>query len=526
MTMYLDHYGLRESPFRITPHTDFFFDGAERGATLEALLYAVLHEEGIVKVAGEVGSGKTMLCRMLMERLPPEVDTVYIANPLLSRHEIMQAIAEELKLEISGDSATAAMRVLVARLIETYASGRRVVILIDEAHAMPSDTLEQIRLLSNLETRRHKLLQIVLFGQHELDETLDTTSMRQLKDRITHSFRTRALTADEAARYIGFRMRAAGYKGPEVFAPKAAAMIARAASGLTRRINILADKSLLAAFTDDTHGVGERHVRAAVRDSEFARLGRSTGMRWMMAGWAITATILVVLGGFLLYQIAADRQTQSPIVASHTVNSIPAGPQAAPAQSQPPPAPAMAANAPVPLPAAQVSSASPPPSQATTPASPSGGAANKPEAALAPEAKRTVPPLLGTDALKRISGYSPAGSTLLRERLEATRAALTSEPDGHFSLELFLADNSDPARTERFLQRARDMVDLANLYVIPLASGKRYRLQVTYGAFPDRAAAEEAIRHLPPKYRQVFQVEPKSFNELRAGLQELGKAAM
>ena len=149
-----------------------------------------------------------------------------------------------------------------------------------------------------------------------------------------------------------------------------------------------------------------------------------------------------------------------------------------------------------------------------------------PEAALATEAKRTAPPLLGIDALKRMSGYSPAGSTLLRERLEATRAALTSEPDAHFSLELFMADNSDPARTERFLQRARDMVDLASLYVIPLASGKRYRLQVTYGAFPDRAAADEAIRHLPPKYRQAFQVEPKSFNELRAGLQESGKAAM
>ncbi|MBI3373469.1 MAG: AAA family ATPase [Betaproteobacteria bacterium] len=526
--MYLEHYGLRESPFRITPHTDFFFDGAERGATLEALLYAVLHEEGIVKVSGEVGSGKTMLCRMLMERLPPEVDTVYIANPSLSRHEIMQAVAEELKLEMPGDSATAAMRELVARLIHIYASGHRVVILIDEAHAMPSDTLEQIRLLSNLETRRHKLLQIVLFGQPELDETLDTASMRQLKDRITHSFRTRALTAEEAARYLGFRMRAAGYKGPEVFAPRAVALIARAASGLTRRINILADKSLLAAFTDDTHGVGERHVRAAIRDSEFARLGRSAGVRWVLAGWATTAAILVVLGGYLLYQVTAGRETRSPIASGNTVSAAPAGPRAAPAASQAPAAPTSAATVSGAPPAAQVTSASPPThgTPTTAPVSAVTGGANKPELPQAPESRHGAPPpppLLEPEAFKRMTGYSPAGNALLRERLEATRAALTSEPDSHFSLELFMADNSDPARTERFLQRARDMVDLADLYVIPLASGKRYRLQVTYGAFPDRAAAADAVRRLPPKYRQAFQAEPKSFNELRAGLYVLGK---
>lgn len=523
MSMYLEHYGLREAPFRITPHTDFFFDGAERGATLEALLYAILHEEGIVKVSGEVGSGKTMLCRMLMERLPPEVDTVYLANPSLSRHEIMQAIAEELKLDIPGASATAAMRELVAHLIHIYASGRRVVILIDEAHAMPSDTLEQIRLLSNLETRRHKLLQLVLFGQPELDETLDTTSMRQLKDRITHSFRTRALTADEAARYLGFRMRAAGYKGPEVFEPRAAAMIARAASGLTRRINILADKSLLAAFTDDTHGVGERQVRAAIRDSEFARLGRSAGVRWVVAGWASAAAIVMVLGGYLLYPMTAGRETRSPSASSSAVNAVPAGPLAASAPIRALAAPSSDAAPSGSPPAARGSSSSPPTSDtpATAPVIAVAAPASKPEMVQAHEPKPVATPgttLLDADTLKRMGGYSAAGNALLRERLEGARAALAREADGHFSLELFTTDNSDPARTERFLQRARDMVDLADLYVIPHLSGKGYRLQVTYGAFPDRAAAEEAIRRLPPKYRHAFQAEPKTFKELRAGL--------
>ena len=202
--MYLDHFGLDEQPFRITPHTDFFFDGADRGTTLEGLLYAIQHDEGIVKVSGEVGSGKTMLCRVLMERLPENVETIYLANPSLTRDEILRAIAEDLKIETAGDSARVLMRELQEHLIESHARGRRVVILIDEAHAMPEDSLEQVRLLSNLETSRHKLLQIVLFGQPELDQMLASTSLRQLRDRITHSFQMRPLTQEEVIRYVNF----------------------------------------------------------------------------------------------------------------------------------------------------------------------------------------------------------------------------------------------------------------------------------------------------------------------------------
>ena len=153
--------------------------------------------------------------------------------------------------------------------------GRRVVVLIDEAHAMPDETLEQVRLLSNLETSRHKLLQIVLFGQPELDTALARPSLRQLKDRITHSFRMRPLSEPEVARYLSFRMRAAGYRGPDVFTPKAVALIARASDGLTRRINILADKSLLSAFSADTHAITARHARAGCRGGGEAGASRS-----------------------------------------------------------------------------------------------------------------------------------------------------------------------------------------------------------------------------------------------------------
>jgi len=301
MSLYLDHYGLKEAPFRITPHADFFFDGADRGATLEGLLYAILHDEGIVKVSGEIGSGKTTLCRVMMERLPAEVETVFLANPSYSRSEILHAIAEELGLPATSDPAVPALRVLQEKLLELYGAGKRVVVMIDEAHAMPEDTLEQVRLLSNLESSRHKLLQIVLFGQPELDEALAKPSMRQLKDRITHSFRTRPLVGDEVAKYVEFRMRAAGYKGPAVFSPAAITAIARASSGLSRRINVLCDKALLASFAAGSHGVNPREVRAAIADSDFAPIGGANPRFGRALVGATLVTCGVAVGAGLFY---------------------------------------------------------------------------------------------------------------------------------------------------------------------------------------------------------------------------------
>src|SRR5574337_1895494 len=290
--MYLEHFGLREPPFSITPHTDFFFPGARRGATLEALLYAILHEEGIVKVSGEVGSGKTMLCRVLMERLPATVDTLYIANPTLSPEPLLHTIAEELGCppEARGE---ARIRPIQETLIERHSAGRRVVALVDEAHAMPKASLEQIRLIYNLETGKHKLLQIVLVGQPELDELLAQNDMRQLKDRITHHFRLDPMKPAETTEYLRFRMRAAGYRGPDVFSPPAVARIARASGGLTRRINILADKGLLAAYAGGRHEVGRREVDAAIRDAAYAR-------PWDWRPWLAVAAVgaLLALGAW------------------------------------------------------------------------------------------------------------------------------------------------------------------------------------------------------------------------------------
>ena len=466
MSLYLEHFGLAEPPFRITPHTDFFFDGADRGATLGALIYAILHDEGIVKLSGEVGSGKTMLCRVLMERLPQHVETIYLATPSLARDEILHAIADDLELRLTNERITVALRELQEHLIRLYGAGRRVVVLIDEAHVMPEETLEQVRLLSNLESNRHKLMQLVLFGQPELDATLAKPSLRQLRDRITHAFRMRPLSAPEVAKYVSFRMRAAGYRGPDVFAPGALARVARASGGLTRRINILADKSLLAAFTQNVHAVTERHVRAAIADSEFARLRRP----WRPAVYAGAALAAGVLIGAAVHWAFFSRAIKLEAPAAQ----IPAIP------------PAQAARVPI-------------------------------AAAIEPEPPPQPPPrkLLRQDQVQRLSGYSPGGQRLLTERIAATQELLERVRDEQFAIELFITDNTDPARVERFLVRARELVPLGELFVIPVARGGQYRLRVIFGEFPSRAAAIEAGKRLPPRYQQAFRASPRSFAELR-----------
>jgi type II secretory pathway predicted ATPase ExeA len=468
VALYLEHFGLKEPPFRITPHTDFFFAGADRGATLEALIYAVLHDEGIVKVSGEVGSGKTMLCRVLMERLPSHVDTIYLATPSLARDEILEAIGDDLGLALSGKRTAVALRELQEHLIGRYGQGRRVVILIDEAHAMPEDTLEEVRLLSNLESNRHKLLQIVLFGQPELDATLAQPGLRQLRDRVTHAFRMRPLSKAEAARYLSFRMRAAGYRGPEVFARGAVGLIAGASDGLTRRINILADKALLSAFTESGHAVTPSHVRAAVQDSEFAAVRPRRRARTL----AVAATALVA--GLALGLTAQWMWMTKPQPAVAAVGAEPvSAPVSAPVVA-PEPAP--------------------------------------------PQSAPSAPPHLSPEQAGRLERYSPAGHRLLAERIAAARAVLDRAPDEGYSIELFTTDNSDPARMERFLLRARDFVQLGELFVIPMQDAGVFRLRVVYGEFPTRDQAAAAEKRLPPRYQEAFRTELRSFGELRGQL--------
>jgi type II secretory pathway predicted ATPase ExeA/predicted outer membrane protein len=289
--MYLQHYGLDRAPFKITPDTSLFYKGSQRGAALEALKYAIVSGEGIIKVVGEVGSGKTMLCRMLELELPEHVEIGYIANPSLSPDNILHVIAFELKLNITNESSKLeVMQQLQNYLLKKHTQNKQIVIFVEEAQSMPIETLEEIRLLSNLETNENKLLQMVLFGQPELDEKLTSPGIRQLTERITHSFYLDPFAGKDIYEYLNYRMRLVGYKGPNIFSQKIANRIERKSSGLTRRINILADKALLAAYAEGDHSVNKKHINMAAIDSEFARV-----FNWRPLAGGVVATVVIGL---------------------------------------------------------------------------------------------------------------------------------------------------------------------------------------------------------------------------------------
>lgn len=363
--MYYEHFGLSEPPFRITPDTRLFFPGGSRGAILDAIVYAITSGEGIVKVIGEVGSGKTMICRMLEVKLPETVEVVYLANPSLSPDNILHAIAFEMKLGLpAGAGRLEVMHALHARLLEKHADNRQVVMFVEEAQRMPLETLEEIRLLSNLETEREKLLQIVLFGQPELDRNLSPAHIRQLKERITHGFLLPRLEAEEIREYLDFRMRSAGYKGPPVFSPAAVKRIARASEGLIRRINVLADKALLAAYAGGVHQVTPREVRSAIRDSEFG------GARWSL-DWRLASLFGAAALGAGVMWVAQTGYQYVPWLASTADAGVPSTAASGPVvRAEPAPALAAASEAtasPTPAPAAAASTApltaAPPPAE-------------------------------------------------------------------------------------------------------------------------------------------------------------------
>jgi MSHA biogenesis protein MshM len=466
--MYLDHFGLSEPPFRITPVTEFFFSGAKRGEILEALVYSISEVEGIVKVSGEVGSGKTMLCRMLLERLPGHIETIYLANPSLSREEMLYAIADGLGLNIKGERVGIIMQSIQNRLEEKAREGKRVAVLVDEAHAMPPETLEELRLLYNLQVGSSKLLQIVLFGQPELNAKLDQPNMRQLKDRIVHHFNMRPLSRDILENYLMFRMRAAGYHGPSIFSAGAVRLIADASSGLMRRVNILADKSLLAAFIGDTHLVEPAHVKAALQDSEIAPVRNLSRKYWVVVG---AAFLMVVIGLSAWWVLNKAEPSASPQQAKPQMRDVvppssrPTDLSAAPALSEP--AAAATEHPEGPAPAAA-------PAQAPT-------------AQEAPSAPITT-----------------ARKTPLFEQRLASGKRLLQQRQAVASIQLYSVDGINPARMEGFLVRADKLGVLGEIYLIPAKFGNRDGLRVLYGAYPSADAAHDAIKSLPLRYQQTF----------------------
>jgi len=297
--MYNQFFGLQTAPFGITPDTSFFYSGGEREALISAIAYGVSHGDGIIKVVGEVGSGKTMLSRMLTRQLPDNIKLVFLLNPSLRADDLIFAIGHELGLQFDSTcSKTYALQQVQNKLLTMHGAQQRVVVFIDEAQCMPLETLEELRLLSNLETETDKLLQLVLFGQPELDEHLSQTSVRQIKERIIHSFYLKPFTRDEVGEYLSFRLHKAGYNGTAIFTAPALKLLTRFSSGLPRKLTILADKSLLAAFAAQSSTVKASHVRLAANDSSQDQSGVS---RKSMA--LITVLFALLMMGTVFYNL-------------------------------------------------------------------------------------------------------------------------------------------------------------------------------------------------------------------------------
>jgi len=453
--MYYNHFGLNQAPFKITPNTEFFFSGGNRGPILEALIYAITHGEGIIKVTGEVGSGKTMLCHMLPTRLPPHIEIVYIANPSVSAEEILHAIAFELQLTAGRDATRLeVMQAMQEHLVKRHAEGKRVVVFVEESQSMPLATLEEIRLLSNLETKNDKLLQIVLFGQPELDDNLRQPNIRQLRERITHSFRLEPLAPGEIREYLMFRMRAAGYRGPDLFAGSVVKQIARASLGLTRRVNLIADKALLAAFSENTHTLRQKHVDAAVRDSEFSQALPHRAEPARLWGSAALVAIGVILGiaAYAVLQRSSQESASSASApeASAAVAVAPAGATS--------PAPVVAAPAGTP-----------------------------------PQSAESKP------SLDTAAAAAMDAADLLADRLAATEEWLTRENEGTLSIQLL--GTNDPEQLKNLLNSMGKSIEINKVYVYRTVARQKPSLTVLYGSFDNPRVAREALDKLPASLR-------------------------
>jgi MSHA biogenesis protein MshM len=274
--MYLAHFALAAAPFSITPDTAFAFASRAQQEALNTLLLAAADGEGFIKITGEVGTGKTLACRRFLAALAQHdarCDTAYIPNPCLTPRTLLLALAAELKLGLPARASEHALLAALHRaLIDAAGRDRRVVVCLDEAQAMPVDALEALRLLSNLETEKRKLIQVVLFGQPELDRKLARRDLRQLASRIGFQYRLGALSADETAAYLAHRLRVAGGEAATALIDARCARLAHlAARGIPRLLNIVAHKSLLLAYGEGLPAVAARHVRAAAADTPAAR---------------------------------------------------------------------------------------------------------------------------------------------------------------------------------------------------------------------------------------------------------------
>lgn len=369
---------------------------------------------------------------------------------------------------------------------------------------MPIPTLEEIRLLSNLETDRHKLLQIVLFGQPELDENLRQNNIRQLRERITHSFYLSPLSAAEIASYLAFRLHAAGYRGPELFSKRVIAYIEKASGGLTRRVNIIADKALLAAFADNTHDISLKHVRNAVEDSEFnhrrAHNAPPVWVGWILAG--ASAAVAGVVAWWFLAQPSIDRNRSAAPPAA----AVPANVVAIPVAAAPPSTQVAAPHPETVAPAAPA--AAPEPAAAEQPGAP-------PALRIASEISQPTHPVNSEAAVTQAQA-EPLPDDFLERRLQATESWLSTQRERTYTIQLM--GSADAEYLKQYFKSLAKSIETDNIFVYRTVANMKPSLTVVYGAYPTLRAVNEAIEQLPPEL-QRYRPYQRTIRGIRAELE-------
>jgi general secretion pathway protein A len=341
--MYTSFFGLQEKPFAITPDPRYLYLSERHAEALAHLLYGINEAGGFIQLTGEVGTGKTTVIRSLLEQLPGHADVALILNPRVTPAEFLLTICEELHVHVpeSGRGSTKTLMDLLGRqLLDTHARGRRVVLIVDEAQNLSTETLEQVRLLTNLETATTKLLQIILIGQPELRALLDQPELRQLAQRITGRYHLNPLSAEETAGYVKHRMRVAGATA-EVFTPAALREIHRLSGGIPRVINVICDRALLGAFTQEDHRAGAALVRQAASEV-YGRPVPAPWLKWTTAAAVAAGVALVGIGAWMYL----GSRPETPATAAAAASPAPAGATAQDAAPVPATATADAAGAP------------------------------------------------------------------------------------------------------------------------------------------------------------------------------------
>ncbi|HLW22800.1 MAG TPA: AAA family ATPase, partial [Steroidobacteraceae bacterium] len=327
--MYTSFFGLSEKPFAITPDPRYLFLSERHAEALAHLMYGINESGGFIQLTGEVGTGKTTVTRTLLSRLPAHADVALIINPRITPIEFLLTICEELGVPLDPadrDSVKQMVDALNRRLLSAHAEGRRVIVIVDEAQNLAADVLEQVRLLTNLETASQKLLQIILIGQPELRELLDRTELRQLAQRITGRYHLKPLSAEETVEYVRHRLRVAGARS-EIFSPRALREVHRVATGIPRVINVVCDRALLGAYTQETRKVTPALVRSAAGEV----YGRHFAPPWI--AWAATAIVLL---GVSATAWVGWRALTHPLRAAQTAQAANARPaNARPANARP-----------------------------------------------------------------------------------------------------------------------------------------------------------------------------------------------